>query len=373
MEVKIKEVSSKKELREFIYLPARIHKEHKNWVPPIYMDEWVFFDPKKNKSFDFCDTTLALAYRGEEVVGRIMGIIHHKYNELHGENDGRFCFMETYEDPEVFHALISYVENWAKEKGKDRMVGPLGFSDKDPQGFMVEGFENPIVLATNANLPYMPRLLEQEGYTKKVDCVVYKLVIPEQIPGFYQRIYERVSKRDDIQLLEFKSKRQLKPYIKPLLKLLNETFKDIYAFVPLEEYEMEDFANRYIFLLDPNFIKAILDKNDEVIAFIVSLPDISEGIKASKGKILPWGIFKIIAARNRSKQLDLLLGGIKKEYRGQGLDVMLGVKLMETAKNKGIEYIDTHLILETNTQMRMEVEKMGGVIYKRFRIFQKPL
>lgn len=373
MDIEIREVSSKKELREFINLPARIHKNHANWVPPIYMDEWIFFDPKKNKSFDFCDTTLALAYRGKEVVGRIMGIIHHKYNEIHGENDGRFCFMETYEDPEVFHALISYVENWARSKGKTRMIGPLGFSDKDPQGFMVEGFENPIVLATNGNFPYMPKLLEGEGYSKKVDCVVYKLVIPDKIPDFYQNIYERVSRREDIYMLEFKSKRQLKPYIKPILRLLNETFEDIFAFVPFEEYEMEDFANRYIFLLDPNFIKAILNKDGEVVAFIVSLPDISEGIKAANGKMLPFGIFKVIAARNRAKQLDLLLGGIKKEYRGQGLDVMLGVKLVETARKRGIEYIDSHLILETNTAMRMEVEKMGGVIYKRFRIFQKPL
>ncbi len=367
----VKPVTGKRELKEFIYLPARIHKNHHNWVPPIYMDEWVFFNPQKNKSFDFCDTTLALAYRDKEVVGRIMGIIHNKYNILNNLNDARFCFMETYEDAEVFHALIEYIEKWAKEKGKTRVVGPLGFSDKDPQGFMVEGFDQPIVLATNGNFPYMPQMLQKEGYEKLVDCVVYKLEIPDEIPEFYQKIYERVSQRNDIRMLEFKSKRELKPYIKPILKLLNETFIEIFAFVPFEEYEMEDFANRYIFLLDPNFIKAILDKNGEVIAFIVSLPDIGQGIIASKGKVLPFGIFKIISARNKAKQLDLLLGGIKKEYRGQGLDVMLGVKLVETEKKRGIEYIDSHLILETNTRMRMEVEKMGGTIYKRFRIFQK--
>lgn len=373
MAVEIKEVKTRSDLKKFIYLPAQIHKDHKNWVPPIYMDDWIFFDPKKNKSFDFCDTVLALAYKNNELVGRIMGIIHHKYNEAHNENDGRFCFMETYEDPEVFHALIEYVENWAKSKGKSRIVGPLGFSDKDPQGFMVEGFENPIVISSNGNFPYMPKLLENEGYSKKVDCVVYKLPIPEQIPEFYQNIYNRVSCRDDIQLIEFKNKRQLKPYIKPILTLLNETFEEIYAFVPFEEYEMEDFANRYIFLLDPSFIKAVANKNGELLAFIVGMPDIGPGIIKSKGKILPFGIFQIIAARNKSVQLNLLLGGIKKEYRGQGLDVFMGIKMVETAKKRGIQYIDSHLILETNTRMRMEVEKMGGSVYKRYRIFEKPL
>lgn len=373
MNIEIKEVITRKDLKKFIYIPAKIHANHKNWVPPIYMDDWFFFNPKKNKSFDFCDTIRLLAYKDNEVVGRIMGIIHHKYNQVHNENDARFCFMESYEDPEVFHALINYVENWAREKGKNRIIGPLGFSDKDPQGFMIDGFDNPIVLATNANYPYMPQLLEKEGYTKKVDCVVYKLVIPEKIPEFYQQIYNRVSSRNDIHIIEFKNKRQLKPYIKPILQLLNETFEEIFAFVPFEEYEMEEFANRYILLLDPQFIKVVVKNNGDLLSFIVGLPDISQGIIDSKGKILPFGIFKIIAARNKAKQLNLLLGGIKKEYRGQGLDVFMGIKMLETAKKRGIEYIDSHLILETNTRMRLEVEKMGGVVYKQYRIFQKAL
>ena len=373
-EITIKKVLSKSELKTFINLPAKIHKDHKNWLPPIYMDDWEFFNPKKNKSFGFCDTILALAYKEEEPVGRIMGIIHHKYNNAHNEKDGRFCFMETYEDQEVFHALIAFIENWAKERGMNRIVGPLGFSDKDPQGFMIEGFDQPLVLATNPNFPYMPVMLEKEGYEKKVDCVVYKVPVPNQIPDFYQNIYNRVWANDNIRIIEFTNRRKLRPYIRPILKLLNETFEEIYAFVPFEEYEMDDFANRYIFLLDPRFIKVIENpETNELIAFIIALPDISKGIMACKGKLLPFGIFQIISARKKSKQLDLLLGGIKKDYRGKGLDVVLGVKLIETAQQRGIDYIDTHLILETNTRMRMEAERMNGEVYKKYRIFQKPL
>jgi predicted GNAT family acetyltransferase len=373
MKIDIREVKTKKDLKNFIYLPAKIHKNHTNWVPPIYMDDFTFFDPKKNKSFDSCDTILALAYKGEEIVGRIMGIIPHKYNALHNENDGRFCFMETYEDPEVFHALITFIEDWARGKGKDRIVGPLGFSDKDPQGFMIEGFDGPIIFATNGNFPYMPKLLEAEGYSKKIDCVEYKVKIPDQIPDFYMNIYNRVLERKDIHLMEFTSKRQIKPYIKPILTLLNETFADIYAFVPFEEYEMVDFANRYLPILDLKFVKAVANDKGEIISFIIALPDIGEGIIAAKGKVLPFGYFKIISARNKAKQLDLLLGGIKKEYRGKGLDTLMGINMMKTAQERGIEYIDSHVILETNNRMRMEIEKMGGNLYRRFRIFQKPL
>lgn len=373
MNISIKEVKSKEELREFIYLPATIHKDHKNWVPPIYIDDWTFFNPKKNRAFSYCDTILALAYKDKKVVGRIMGIINKKYNEKHKEKDGRFCFMETFNDQEVFDALITFVEEWAKEKGMTNIVGPLGFSDKDPQGFMVEGFGEPIVIATNGNLPYMPHLLEKNGYSKKIDCVVYKLPIPDRIPVFYESIYKRSIQRKNLVVREFSNRRKLRPYIRPVLTLLNETFADIYAFVPFDKKEMDDFANRYLLLLDPHFIKVITDAENNVLSFIIGMPDISEGIISAKGKLLPFGIFKIIRSRKRSKQLNLLLGGIKEKFRGQGLDVIMGVKMLESAKKRGLEYIDSHLELETNVKMRMEMERMGGLIYKRYRIFSKPL
>jgi hypothetical protein len=373
MDITIKEVHSKQDLKEFIYLPEKIHKGQKNWVYPIYMDDWVLFSSKKNKSFEYCDTKLLLAYKGKELAGRIMGIINRRYNELHHENDGRFCFMEAYDDPEVFHAMIVEIENWARQKGMSNLVGPLGFSDKDPQGFMIEGFGEVLSIATNGNFPYMPQLLEKEGYSKKTDCVVYKSPIPDSIPPFYEAIYKRAMSKNNIIIHEYSKRSQLKPFVRPILKLLNESFKDIYAFAPFEEKEMDDFANRYLFLLDPRFIKFITDKQGNMLSFIIAMPNISEGINAAKGKIIPFGIFRIIKSRNRSKLLNLMLGGIREEYRGQGLDVIMGVKLLTSAKQRGMEYLDSHLVLEGNTKMRMEVEKTGGFVYKRYRIFAKQL
>jgi len=373
MALEIREVTSRREYSLFIHLPEKIHRDHVNWVPPIYLDERAFFNPRKNKSFAYCDTILALAFRDTEPVGRIMGIINHRYNQRAGEQDARFCFMETWNDPEVFHALLQFVEDWARKKGLRNMVGPLGFSDKDPQGFMIEGFNEPLVIATNGNLSYMPDLVVKEGYSKKVDLVVYKVQVPREIPAFYRAIYERALNKNNLEVLEFTSRRQVKPYIHPVLHLLNETFSDIYAFAPFEEYEMDDFANRYLLLLDPRFIKIIRDGAGNILSFIIGMPDISKGIKACKGRILPFGIFKIISARRKSKQLDLLLGGIKAEYRGQGLDVIMGVAMLEEASRRGMEFIDSHLELETNFRMRREMERMGGKVYKRYRIFQKEL
>ncbi len=374
MSIQVKEVKTKKDLKTFIYLPEKIHKNHKNWVPPIYMDEFAFFNPKKNKSFAYSDTIMLLAYQDGVAVGRIMGIIQHRYNQLHNENDARFAFMETYKDPAVFKALISAVEQWARDKGAENMVGPLGFSDKDPQGFMIMGFDEPPIISANLNFPFMPEFLEQNGYRKKYDLVVYQIPVPETIPAFYKAIYHRVlSRHPQWKVLEFQSKKELKPYIKPVLTLLNETFKDIYAFSPFEEYEMEDFAKRYLPVLDPEFIKAVEDENGQLIAFIIAMPEISEGIRRARGRVLPTGIFKILAAQKKTDMLTLLLGGIKEKYRGKGLDVILGYHILQSAIRRGFKTVDSHLELEHNRRVRAEMERMGGKVYKRFRIYQKKL
>lgn len=370
----IQEVKSKKELRQFIHLPAKIHQDHSNWVPPIYMDEWEFFNPKKNKSFNSCDTILLLAYRNTKVVGRIMGIIHRKYNEKHNERFARFAFFETWNDREVADKLIGFVENWASEKGMMRLVGPLAFSDKDPQGFLIEGFNEPAVIASNCNFPYQVELLERNSYTKEVDLVVYQIRIPETIPEFYLKIYQRAQQLNHgLQVLEFDSRKKVKPYIHPVLRQLNQTFTEIFGFIPFTEAEMDDFANRYLFLINPRFIKIVINDCNEVAAFVIGMSHIGEGIQKAKGYLFPFGIFRIFASARKSNQLNLLLGGIDPAYRGKGLDVLMGVKMLESAKKEGKTVIDSHLELENNSKVRAEMERMGGVVYKRFRIFGKEL
>lgn len=374
MAILIKPVSSRRELKEFIHLPAKIHINHKNWVPPIYLDDWEFFNPKKNRAFDHCDTILALATKDEKVVGRIMGIISHEYNKSHNEDHGRFAFIETWNDQEVYHALIDFIAGWAKEKGMVKLVGPLAFSDKDPQGFLYEGFDEPVSIASNCNFPYMVDLTVKEGFEKKCDLVVYKVPVPIEMPEFYKKISERFNRNNpNLRVLEFTSRRKIKPLVRPVLTLLNKTFVDIYGFIPFTEKEMDDFANRYLFLINPRFVKIYVDEKDEIIAFVIGMSDISEGIRKSKGYLIPFGIFHIFRAGKRSNQLNLLLGAIHPNYQGRGIDAAIGIKMLESAKAEGKTTIDTHLELESNTKIRAEMEKMNGVVYKRFRIYQKDI
>jgi hypothetical protein len=371
-EIVIKEVLTKKDKRKFIYFPEEVHKNDPTWLPPIYMDEWELFDDKKNKSYQYADTILCLAYRGKKIVGRVMGIINRRYNEIHNEQHGRFCFMECFEDQEVVHELIKKIENWAKERGMVKLVGPLAFSDKDPQGFQIEGFEYPKFIVCPTNDSYLPEMIGVEGYTKHRDLVNYLAKTPEDLPEVYKKILTRVSENKDYKIVEFKTKKELKPYVVPALELMNQTFMEIYGFVPLKDQEKQELASRYMMILDPKFIK-VIEAKDGLIGFAIGIPDISEGIRKAGGKLFPFGIFRIIRELKRSKKLLMLLGGVRKDYRGKGIDVLMAVKILQSGIEHKMGLIDLHLVLETNTKMRAECERIGGKIIKRFRIYQKDL
>jgi hypothetical protein len=371
-QIVIKEVLTKKDRNIFIFLPEKIHRNEPEWLHPIYMDEKLLFDKNKNKSYKYSDAILLLAYKDNKPAGRIMGIINNRYNTIHNEQNGRFCFMECYDDREVFHALIKAVEDWLREKGMKKIIGPLGFSDKDPQGFQIEGFEYPQFMTSPNNSPYMPEFLEGEGYSKKVDLVNYLGKIPEQFPLIYEKVLARMENQNEYKILEFRSIKELKPYIIEILELMNSTFAEIYGFVPLDDNEKMEFANRYLPILDPKFIK-VIQTNGSIVGFAIGMPDFSNGIRQAKGRIFPFGIIRILIDSKRSKKLLMMLGGVKKEYRGKGLEVLMGVKILQSAIKHKMETLDSHLVLEDNTKMRSEYERVGCKVVKKFRIYEKEL
>jgi GNAT superfamily N-acetyltransferase len=374
MPIEIREVKTPKDLKTFIHLPEKIHAGHANWVHPILMDDKKYFTRKRNKAFDYCDVVLLLARRGGEVVGRVMGIINTRFNAYRKEDIARFAYLETWDDKEVFQALVRSVEDWARAKGATRIIGPYGFSDQDPEGWLIEGFENRATIATYYNFEWMPRFIEDMGYAKDIDYFVYKIPVPKELPEFYVKIHDRIRRKGNYTLLEFKKRKDLKPWIHPLFELMNETYvnSNIYGYAPLEPKEMDDLAKRYLPVVNPHFIKVIA-KDGEPAAFVIGMPDMSEGIQKAKGKLFPLGFIKILRAAKKTKQLDLLLGAIKEKYRGMGLDVMMGVKMIQSALDAGYEVMDTHHEMEANVKVRAEMERMGGKIYKKFRVFQKAL
>jgi len=374
MPVKVYRVNGRHELKQFIYLPEQIHRHHPQWVHPLYQDEFMFFDPAKNKSFASTDTILALAGNAQgRIVGRIMGIINPAYNKSHQENNARFCFLECEEDSSIAKALLDFVEQWAHEKGMARLVGPLCFSDKDPQGLLIEGFDERVVIATNYNFPWLRLMVESAGYTKEIDLVSYKVDIPETIPAYLQKTCERVIRNGNYILHEFTRQNQLRPWIVPIFNLINEAYSHIYGFIPLTEAEMNEFAERYIPVLNPKFIKVITLADNIPIAFLISMPELSEGIRKAKGRLWPVGWYHILREAKRTRMLTMLLGAIRENHRGKGLDALLAIKILESAHEAHMQLIDSHLILENNDRMRAEYERIGGRVHKRYRIFGKDL
>ncbi len=374
MSLEIREVASKKDLKTFLLLPEKLNAGRPNWVPPILSDDKKYFNPKKNKAFEYCDTTLLLAFRDGQAVGRITGIINRRFNEHRAVKLARFGFVESVEDREVYSALIRRVEGWAKAKGMDRIIGPYGFSDQDPEGFLIEGFENRATIATYYNPEWMPAATEALGYGIDMNYFVYKVDVPKEMPELYKKIYERIMRRGSFQLLEFRRKKEIKPWIIPILSLMNECYmtSNIYGYAPLGEKEMKDLAAKYLPVLDPRFVKGVL-KDGEPAAFIIAIPDMTEGIQKCRGRLFPFGFLHVLRSAKKTKQLDLLLGAIKEKYRGFGLDALMGFRILEAAWEAGYEYMDTHHEMEVNVRVRAEMERMGGKIYKKFRVYTKSL
>ncbi|MFH1851868.1 MAG: hypothetical protein ABIA75_05950 [Candidatus Neomarinimicrobiota bacterium] len=368
--MQITPVTSHRDFKEFINLPASLHQEHRLWVLPLYQDEWRYFDFKRNRQARGSETLLLLARRRGQVVGRILGIVSHRANRVQEEKNGRFAFLECIPDAEVAGGLLNQVENWTRGFGMENLIGPKGFSNTDPAGYMIAGFDNEPTLSTYYNFPYLVELLEGAGYVKHVDYVAYK--IPMAIPEFYWKIHHRISRSGEFSVLEFSSRRALKQYIYPVLRMMNDTYRQHDGYVALTEPEMQELAKRFIPLLNPHFIKIVI-REEKLVGFILGMPNINHGLRKAGGRLFPLGIWHILRAARQSRQLDLFLGAIDDDYRGRGLDVLMGVAMYKSALEFGFEYIDSHLELETNTRVRGEMERAGGVIYKRYRIFTKSL
>jgi hypothetical protein len=370
--VDILEVGTKRDLRAFIRLPWALHVGHDRWVPPLLAEERAFFRAQSNPAFAYSDTLLLLARRDGVPVGRVMGIVNRRYNEAKGDSQARFACLECGDDLDLARRLLGRVEEWARGLGLRRLVGPLGFTDQDPQGFLMDGYDYEPSIGTYVNLPYMPRLLEALGYDKEMGYAVYRIDLPGQVPEFYLRVAERAARKSGVRLLDLRRRREIKPHIRPVLTLMNDCFRELYGYSVLDEREMEALARRFLPVLDPRFVK-IAVRGGEVVGFNIAMPNLAEGFRRADGRLWPLGFLKILRAGRRTRQLDTLVGGIRADLRGKGIDAMIGCATMAAAIEAGFEFVDSHHELEYNHKVRSEMERLGGRVYKSYRIFRKDL
>lgn len=374
MEIQIQEVKSAKDLKTFIFLPEKIHREHPNWLPPLYIDEKSFFNREKNPQFKENETILFLAFKDGKPIGRIMGLVPNEFNKLNQVQSARFSYLECYEDEVVFNALLDAVTIWAKNLNCNKLIGPMGFSDKEPQGFLTFGFDEKTMMVTNCSFEYMKTYSENAGLEPFVNLCQYEVPLKEDVIIRYEPIMQRVLRNSKVQIKEFSSTREIKPFVQGVFDLINSTYTDIYGFTKVSKEEADEFAKRFIPLLDPRLVKLILDQEDQVVAFVIAMPDLSKAIRKTKGRLLPFGWIKILREMKKSKRLVLLLGGVHPKFQNKGLDAVLAVKLIGSALKLGFTTMDSHLIMEENDKMRREIERLpNNRLYKKYTIYSKPL
>jgi hypothetical protein len=363
-------VADRRALRDFVRLPYRLRRHDPTWCPPLISDERRTFDARRNRAMAYCDHALWLARdaRGTPVA-RIAGIINRRHDELSGEPAARFSHLEAPDDAGVVRALLDAVLEWAAGRAAVRVIGPMGFTDQDPAGFALSGFDEPPSVATCQNPAYLPRLVEGLGWSAHEDYVVYRVPVAPELPAAYHRILSRVTARGGLRLLEFRRRRELAPLVHPILDLMNESFTGLSGYSFLDRQEISDLAARFMPVIDPRFVKVVLAR-DAVVGFIIAIPDVSAGLRRAGGRLLPLGWLHIRSAARRARRLDLLLGGVRHGFRHRGVDVLLGAATIRSAHEAGLEYMDSHHELASNMLVRAEMERNGGVVYRLYRLYQ---
>lgn len=375
MSVEIREVEKKKELKTFVKLPFGIYKGNDYWVPQLTRFEMEVFDKKKNPAYESAETRLFLAYKEGKPVGRIAGILSHAANNKYKTKNLRFGWFDTIEDYEVAKALFDAVEAWGKELGMETITGPHGFTDLDQEGMLIEGFDQLPTIAVYYNHPYYNELVEKYGFEKEVDYLEYKAKPPveEGVPPKLLRLGERIKERSGIKILKFKNKKALLNRAEEIFRVLDEAFEEIYGAVPLSEKQIKYYVDQYFPFVDKDFIQAAANEKDEIVGFMISLPSLSRAFQKAKGRLLPFGWFHIWRALKKFEILDFYLAGIKKAYRGQGIDLLMVLALADPIFKKGIKYCESNPELETNKKIQAQWKYYNPTLHKRRRIYRKKI
>ncbi len=371
MEVIIKEVISKKEMKKFILFPHKLYKNCPYWVPPLNMDERTTLSKKSNPAFDFCRAKYYLAYKGNEVVGRIAGIINEKYVEVWKNKYARFGWVDFIDDYDVSKALFTAVENWVKENGMVGMQGPLGFTDFDKEGMLIEGFEELGSMMGIYNYPYYPEHLEKLSYKKEVDWLEFRIKLSDTVDEKIERMANIVKKRFKLKVLRLKTTKELLSYGKEIFQLLNNCYKNIFGFVPLSERQMDYYTKQIFSFLRPEFLQIILDKDDKMAAFGLTIPSISIALQKAKGKIFPFGFIHLLKANRKNDKADLLVIAIREDFQGKGLNALIMTEGYKTYVKNNITVVETSNQLETNHKVLSLWHRFNAKQHKRRRCFTK--
>lgn len=376
MAIEIKKVATKRELKDFIRFNYELYKNNPYSVPDLYDDMLNTFSKKKNAAFEFCEADYFLAYKDGKLVGRVAAIINRKANETWNKKEVRFGWIDFIDDIEVSKVLLETVEKWGKERGMDHIQGPLGFTDFDAEGMLIEGYDQLSTMATIYNYPYYPKHMEKLGYEKDADWVEYKIYVPDVIPEKHQRISDLIQRKYNLKIKKYTSSKAIaKDYGQAIFELMNEAYSPLYGFAPLSQGQIRQYIKMYLPIVDLRMITLITDAEDTLVGVGISMPSLSVALQKAKGKILPFGWYHLLKALflKKAKVLDLLLVAIKPEYQNKGVNALLFSDLIPVYQKMGFKYAESNPELEMNGKVQAQWEYFETEQHKKRRAYIKAI
>lgn len=368
-DIRIEKVSTKKDIKKFIFFPWQVYKDDSNWIPPLVMDFKEKINPKKNPFFENAGMDLFLAYKEDKVTGRIAAILDKNHNSFHNEKVVFFGLYESFNDLETARALLDKVIEWGKERGMEILRGPMNLSMNDECAFLLEGFDSPPVIMMPYNPPYYLDLMESCGLVKAKDLYAFYMTRDHKTKDKVDRVVEEVKKRTDIQLRKINLKK-LDEETAKIRYVYNRGWEKNWGFVPWTDREMKYMARKLKQIADPNIV-IIAEDNGRPVGFAFALPNYNEVIKKINGRLTPLGIMKFLFYKRKIKGIRAIVFGVIKEYRQTGLSYLLYSELEKNGKSQGYEWCETSWQLEDNDAINRFVVSVGGKVYKKYRIFEK--
>lgn len=376
MPVNIVKVENKRQLKKFIDFGNELYKGNPYFVPELFADAMTTLRKDRNAAFDFCEADYFLAYRDGKIVGRIAAIINKNANEKWGQKAARFGWVDFIDDNEVVDSLFGAAEAWARKRGMTEIQGPLGFTDLDREGMLIEGFDRIGTMATIYNHPYYPKQMERMGYTKDAEWVEYLLKVPEKRWEKAQRVSAIVEKKFGLSVVHCKSRSELaKRYGKAIFELVNECYSELYGYSPLSQKQIEQLIKMYVPVIDLRLIALIVDKEDNLVGLGISIYSLSEALQKAKGKLFPFGWWHLAKALffKHPKRLDFLLAAVKPEYQSKGAFAMVFNELLGHYIDMGFVDVESNPELEDNLKIQSQWSEFERELHKRRRAFKKEL
>lgn len=376
MSVEIKEVQSRRELREFVNFPEKLYRHNPYYVPPLEFDQMDTLDQKKGAAQEFCDSKLYLAYKDGKLAGRVAAIVNRLANKQWNHKEVRFGWYDFIDDREVSKALMDKVEEFGRKYGMESVVGPLGFTDFDPEGLLIEGFDQLSTMALIYNYPYYVDHIEEMGFQKDADWIEYKIEVPKALPERVARMANIIERRANVHVTPLTRKLiKEKDYAHKIFKIINECYKNLYNFTVLPEKMADKYIGFYLKVLDLNYVSLVENDKDEIVAFGITMPSIVRALQRSRGKLFPFGWWYLAKSLffKREEGVEMLLVGVNPEYRNSGVNTLVQLDMFKKYTDAGVKWAETNAILETNIKNQGQFKEFDRECKKRRRSYIKPL